>query len=200
MTRYPITTYAVVLTIALGYTSVAFSQLSADLSASPNAGALQAEGLAANLSSTGSYAGSGKNELRSSHAAILTGGSSPAIQSISRTSIQKYEEGMQESLLPSLKSSPKPSTPGLTGGGIHFSPIRPVQLGSTSHFKSSTPRSAGRYSSTAQTPLYSFLLKQGKRGSRSTTSRNLSKRSSHNKSSSSKLMQSLGGTRGSSLH
>jgi hypothetical protein len=196
MAKYSIVVLAALLLAGIGVPRRARAQVAADLSAPSGASNFSATGMSANLSATNgagaSRASGGGNGLRAQTRSV----SSARFGSItSRPSYRgRSNEMMQEALILPLQAKPKPGLRGFAGTYPSISAPRPTGLGRSSQPAPPASHSSGWRSSSLQTPVYSFLVRNEKADPHSGASQpGLPRRSNHMRKSHGSLMRSLSG-------
>lgn len=171
--RFPILT--TVLLAVLGSTPL-LAQIPANLSASaPVLAAPAMADAAADLSvqdSSGAVSKKSGSSLSGPRVVITSSSSAhsgPMNESSSSHASRghEYQKRLQEAFSSSGQMASKSPFHGGAGPSILGSPIRRVGLGKASYPGASAPHSTSSSSSTAQAPLYSFLIRHEKAGSRS---------------------------------
>jgi hypothetical protein len=177
-----------------GATGSASAQLAADLSAPAGGGNFSAAGLSANLSASNgagtSATSGGGNGLKAQARSVSSAGFGFIM---SRPSYRgKSNEMMQETLMLPLQAKPKPRLRGFAGTHPLIPAPRPIGSSLSSQLTTPASHSSGNSSSSLQTPLYSFLVRNEKGGSHSGTSQ-LLRRLDHMRDSHGPSMRSSSG-------
>jgi hypothetical protein len=196
MAKHFIVILALLPLAVLGAMGLASAQVAANLSVPAGGGDFSATGMSANLAASNGAGASGPsgggNGLRAQT------GSVPRAQFGSITSRPSYRgrsnEMMQETVILPLQAKPKPRLRGFAGKYPSISAPRPTGLGRSSQPTAPASHSSGWSSSSLQTPVYSFLVRNEKGGSHSGASQpGLPRRSNHMRNSHGSLMRSLSG-------
>lgn len=216
LAKYLVPTRVAILFVVFGSFSVAFAQLAADLSAAAPAGDLSVNSVSADLSvhdgPENLSAGGGGGRSRGLIVGVLparTGGPSSlgggvesasagqgsfvtlrsAALSSRASLLNKHQKTLQEASSTSFLTKAKPALRSRASTNLFVSPIS-----STESSTLSAPQSFQSRSSGAEAPLYSFIVRHEKGGSRSVESRQaLSSNPGHMKKSRNALIQSLRG-------
>jgi hypothetical protein len=195
MANYSIVVLAALLLAGIGAPRGARAQVPAGFSAPSGGVDFSAAGMSANLSAsngTGASGGSGggnvlraqtRNNVSSARFGSIT--SRPSHRS-------RSNEMMEETLMPPLPAKPKPAMRKFAGTYPSISDPRPTGFGLSSPLTPPAAHPSRTSSSSLQTPLYSFLVRNEKGGSHSGTSQ-LLRRLNHMRDSHGPPMRSSSG-------
>jgi hypothetical protein len=194
MAKYSSVVLTAIFLTGFGALQVARAQVAADLSAPVVAGNFSATGMSPNLSASNgvgtSGASGGGNGLRAQTRSVS---SAPFGFITPRPSYRgRSHPMMQETAILPLQAKPKPALRGVAGAYPSISAPRPAGFGRSSQLTPPASHSSGRSSSSLQTPVYSFLVRNEKGGSHSGASQSgLLRKLNHMRSSHGPLIRSL---------
>jgi hypothetical protein len=209
MAKYSIVALTALLITGFGAPCLACAQAAADLSAPGVGGNFSATGMSPNLSASNravpSGASGGGNGLKaqtrsalSARFSSITSGPPTSLPSTSQPSYRgrSYEMLQATAILP-LQAKPKPAGRGFAAAYPSISAPRLTGFGRSSQLTPPASHSPGVSSSSLQTPVYSFLVRNDKEMHSGASQLGLLRKLNHMKNSNGSPMRSLSGLRSS---